>query len=100
EGESRKQQKHQLLGPYKFTHQQLEKEGVIQKSNVPEKQRDTIYINVIPKRLTTSFTMYETDDFADAARYLLVPSSFPYTTRGSCFVGKSRPEEESLGVLW
>lgn len=31
-----KQQKQQILGPYKFTHQQLEKEGVIQKSNVPD----------------------------------------------------------------
>jgi len=31
-----KQQKQQVLGPYKFTHQQLEKEGVIQKSNVPD----------------------------------------------------------------
>jgi Ras GTPase-activating-like protein IQGAP2/3 len=31
-----KQHKQQVLGPYKFTHQQLEKEGVIQKSNVPD----------------------------------------------------------------
>ena len=31
------------LGPYKFTHQQLEKEGVIQKSNVPENRRANIY---------------------------------------------------------
>lgn len=29
-------QKNLVLGPYKFTHQQLEKEGVIQKSNVPD----------------------------------------------------------------
>lgn len=36
EGKQRKQQKHQVLGPYKFTHAQLEKEGVIQKSNVPD----------------------------------------------------------------
>jgi len=36
EGKQRKQQKHQVLGPYKFTHLQLEKEGVIQKSNVPD----------------------------------------------------------------
>jgi Ras GTPase-activating-like protein IQGAP2/3 len=36
EGKGRKQQKQNVLGPYKFTHQQLEKEGVIQKSNVPE----------------------------------------------------------------
>ena len=44
-GKQRKQQKHQVLGPYKFTHQQLEKEGVIQKSNVPENRRANIYFN-------------------------------------------------------
>ncbi|OJD18534.1 hypothetical protein AJ78_01450 [Emergomyces pasteurianus Ep9510] len=43
EGKQRKQQKHQELGPYKFTHQQLEKEGVIRKSNVPENRRANIY---------------------------------------------------------
>ncbi|KZZ95735.1 Rho GTPase activation protein [Ascosphaera apis ARSEF 7405] len=43
EGKQRKQQKHQELGPYKFTHQQLEKEGVILKSNVPENRRANIY---------------------------------------------------------
>ncbi|KAF2639928.1 Rho GTPase activation protein [Massarina eburnea CBS 473.64] len=45
EGKTRKQQKQQVLGPYKFTHQQLEKEGVIQKSNVPENRRANIYFN-------------------------------------------------------
>jgi len=45
EGKTRKQQKHQVLGPYKFTHMQLEKEGVIQKSNVPENRRANIYFN-------------------------------------------------------
>jgi Ras GTPase-activating-like protein IQGAP2/3 len=45
EGKSRKQQKHQVLGPYKFTHAQLEKEGVIQKSNVPENRRANIFFN-------------------------------------------------------
>jgi Ras GTPase-activating-like protein IQGAP2/3 len=45
EGKQRKQQKHTVLGPYKFTHQQLEKEGVIQKSNVPENRRANIYFN-------------------------------------------------------
>ncbi|KAI1131419.1 GTPase [Nemania abortiva] len=45
EGARRKQQKHQVLGPYKFTHQQLEKEGVIQKSNVPDNRRANIYFN-------------------------------------------------------
>lgn len=42
---SRKPQKPVTLGPYKFTHQQLEKEGVIQKSNVPENRRANIYFN-------------------------------------------------------
>ena len=45
EGKQRKQQRHQTLGPYKFTHQQLEKEGVIQKSNVPNNRRANIYFN-------------------------------------------------------
>ena len=45
EGKQRKQQKHQVLGPYKFTHQQLEKEGVIQRSNVPHNRRANIYFN-------------------------------------------------------
>ena len=31
------------LGPYKFTHTQLEKEGVIRRSNVPENRRGNIY---------------------------------------------------------
>ncbi|MCJ1441132.1 MAG: glyceraldehyde-3-phosphate dehydrogenase 1 [Stictis urceolatum] len=45
EGKTRKQQKQQVLGPYKFTHQQLEKEGVIQRSNVPDNRRANIYFN-------------------------------------------------------
>lgn len=36
QGSSGKEKKNQVLGPYKFTHQQLEKEGVIAKSNVPD----------------------------------------------------------------
>ena len=43
EGKQRKQQKNQELGPYKFSHHQLEKEGVIRKSNVPENRRANIY---------------------------------------------------------
>ena len=46
EGKSRSgKQKVQALGPYKFTHQQLEREGVIQRSNVPENRRANIYFN-------------------------------------------------------
>jgi Ras GTPase-activating-like protein IQGAP2/3 len=35
-----------VLGPYKFTHQELEKQGVIQKSNVPENRRGNIFFNI------------------------------------------------------
>jgi Ras GTPase-activating-like protein IQGAP2/3 len=35
--------KNRELGPYKWTHAQLEKEGVISKSNVPENRRGNIY---------------------------------------------------------
>jgi Ras GTPase-activating-like protein IQGAP2/3 len=45
EGKQRNPQKQQALGPYKYTHQQLEKEGVIQQSNVPENRRAHIYFN-------------------------------------------------------
>ncbi|KAG9246187.1 Rho GTPase activation protein [Calycina marina] len=45
EGTRRKTQKSQVLGPYKFTHQELEKQGVIQKSNVPDNRRANIYFN-------------------------------------------------------
>lgn len=46
EGKTRSgRQKVQALGPYKFTHQQLEREGVIQRSNVPENRRANIYFN-------------------------------------------------------
>lgn len=45
EGKTRKQQKHQVLGPYKFTHQELERQGVIQTSNVPENRRANIFFN-------------------------------------------------------
>ncbi|KAI5790738.1 Rho GTPase activation protein [Peziza echinospora] len=45
-GKQRKQQKQTVLGPYKFTHQQLEKEGVIQKSNVPDNRRANIFFNI------------------------------------------------------
>ena len=33
------------LGPYKYTHAQLEKEGIIVRSNVPENRRGNIFFN-------------------------------------------------------
>ncbi|KHJ33858.1 putative gtpase-activating protein [Erysiphe necator] len=44
EGPQRKQVKH-ILGPYKFSHQALERDGVIQQSNVPENRKANIYFN-------------------------------------------------------
>ena len=41
----KKTEKATPLGPYKFSHQQLEREGVIQRSNVPENRRANIYFN-------------------------------------------------------
>lgn len=46
EGTSKRGQASKVLGPYKFTHQELEKQGVIQKSNVPENRRANIYFNI------------------------------------------------------
>ncbi|KAF2772575.1 ras GTPase activator [Teratosphaeria nubilosa] len=46
EGSSKRGQSSKVLGPYKFTHQELEKLGVIQKSNVPENRRQNIYFNI------------------------------------------------------
>ncbi|KAM0718156.1 hypothetical protein Q7P37_006488 [Cladosporium fusiforme] len=42
----RSAQSQKVLGPYKFTHQDLERQGVIQKSNVPENRRANIYFNI------------------------------------------------------
>ncbi|KAL1924961.1 uncharacterized protein VTP21DRAFT_4615 [Calcarisporiella thermophila] len=39
-------QKNQVLGPYKFTHQQLEKDGIIGESNIPENRRTNIYFAI------------------------------------------------------
>ena len=46
EGTTKRGQSSKVLGPYKFTHQELEKQGVIQKSNVPENRRANIYFNI------------------------------------------------------
>lgn len=67
EGTKRKQQKQQVLGPYKFTHQQLEKEGVIQKSNVPDNRRANIYFNFTsPLPGTFVISLHYKGNFDDA----------------------------------
>ncbi|KAG8912767.1 glyceraldehyde-3-phosphate dehydrogenase 1 [Tulasnella sp. 417] len=45
-GKEKKQAKSTVLGPYRFTHAQLEKEGIIVESNVPENRRPHIYFNI------------------------------------------------------
>ncbi|GAA5946372.1 hypothetical protein JCM3765_000218 [Sporobolomyces pararoseus] len=41
-----KQQKPQVLGPFKFTHAQFEKDGIIMETNVPENRRASIFFLV------------------------------------------------------
>jgi len=45
-GKEKKPSKVTVLGPYRFTHAQLEKEGIIVESNVPESRRINIYFNI------------------------------------------------------
>ncbi|KAG9072190.1 glyceraldehyde-3-phosphate dehydrogenase 1 [Linnemannia hyalina] len=45
-GKEAKKGKQQVLGPFKFTHHQLEKDGVIAESNVPENRRSNIFFNI------------------------------------------------------
>ncbi|KAG8700309.1 glyceraldehyde-3-phosphate dehydrogenase 1 [Ceratobasidium sp. 395] len=45
-GKERKPAKATVLGPYRFTHAQLEKESIIVESNVPENRRPNIYFNI------------------------------------------------------
>lgn len=44
-GKEKKQSKPIVHGPYRFTHAQLEKEGIIVESNVPDNRRPNIYFN-------------------------------------------------------
>ncbi|KAJ3334311.1 glyceraldehyde-3-phosphate dehydrogenase 1 [Blyttiomyces sp. JEL0837] len=46
-GKGGKGGKGQILGPYKFTHAQLEKDGIIVESNVPENRRGNIFFNIL-----------------------------------------------------
>ncbi|KAF8992830.1 ras GTPase-activating protein [Cyathus striatus] len=45
-GKEKKPVKAVVLGPYRFTHAQLEKEGIIVESNVPDNRRPNIYFNI------------------------------------------------------
>lgn len=46
EGTTKRAKDQKVLGPFKYTHAQLEKEGVIQKSNVPGNRQANIYFNM------------------------------------------------------
>ncbi|CAG8531317.1 2476_t:CDS:10 [Ambispora leptoticha] len=45
-GKGPAQPKIKVLGPYKFTHAHLEKEGIIVETNIPENRRQNIYFNI------------------------------------------------------
>jgi len=41
-----KNKSNHIFGPIKYTHAQLEKEGVIVESNIPENRKSNIYFNI------------------------------------------------------
>lgn len=45
-GKEKRQNKSQVLGPYRFTHAQMEKDGIIVDSNVPENRQANIFFNI------------------------------------------------------
>ncbi|KAF9514931.1 hypothetical protein BS47DRAFT_1484790 [Hydnum rufescens UP504] len=45
-GKEKKPVKSTVQGPYRFTHAQLEKDGIIVESNVPDNRRPHIYFNI------------------------------------------------------
>ncbi|WAQ89102.1 hypothetical protein PtA15_10A526 [Puccinia triticina] len=47
DGKEKKIPKAQALGPYKFSHAQFEKEGVIVNTNVPENRRANIFFQIV-----------------------------------------------------
>lgn len=82
EGKGRKQAQQKVLGPYKFTHQQLEKEGVIEKSNVPDNRRANIFFN---------FTSPLPGTFVISLHYKGIFSSITlFLTRFNIYIGRSR----------
>ena len=71
EGKGRKQAQAKVLGPYKFTHQQLEREGVIQKSNVPDNRRAKIFFNFTSPFLAHLLSVCTTKVKFDFLKYIL-----------------------------
>ena len=47
-GKEKKPTKQAVLGPYRFTHTQFEKEGIIMESNVPENRWDMVFSFLSP----------------------------------------------------
>jgi len=45
-GKEKKNKQNHVFGPIKYTHAQLEKEGIIVESNVPENRRSNIFFNI------------------------------------------------------
>ena len=46
EGQSKRSQQTKVLGPYKLTHAQAEKDGVLVRSNIPENRKAGTYFNM------------------------------------------------------
>lgn len=90
EGKSRKQQKQQVLGPYKFTHQQLEKEGVIQRSNVPDNRRANIFFNFTSPLPGTFVISLHYKGKEQRSRFLKQRSKEADETLCPCCIGRNR----------
>jgi Ras GTPase-activating-like protein IQGAP2/3 len=54
-GKEKKPAKAVVLGPYRFTHAQLEKEGIIVESNVPDNRYDPDVVNIANVSLINEF---------------------------------------------
>jgi Ras GTPase-activating-like protein IQGAP2/3 len=57
-GKEKKPAKAVVLGPYRFTHAQLEKEGIIVESNVPDSRCVVWYTMLTPKLILLLYLLY------------------------------------------
>ena len=79
-GKDAKPTKSQLLGPFKFTHAQFEKDGIIMETNVPENRRASIFFLVSfvfafsPRSSTDTFLLQIANSWCFPHRSSLVRS--------------------------
>lgn len=85
------QKRQQILGPYKFSHQQLEKEGVILKSNIPDNRKSDIFFN-FTSPLPGSFIIslhYKSESPHSLSRPLLAVPMYSFSAAVQAFTRMS-----------